>query len=122
MLDSSSSSNIMTKKVMEKMGLKITRPYQNLCAMDSREIDVVGLILNFPIQLAAYPYIGVKMNIVVIDVTEIWGMLLPRKWVVSLGRSIQMEWTYAMIPASKDAHIKLYREIEIKYHVEEPNE
>ena len=26
-LDSSASSNIMTKKVMEKMGLRITRPY-----------------------------------------------------------------------------------------------
>ena len=34
MLDSRASSNIMTKKVMEKMGLKITRPYQNMCAMD----------------------------------------------------------------------------------------
>ena len=27
MLDSGASSNIMTKKVMEKMGLRITRPY-----------------------------------------------------------------------------------------------
>ena len=59
MVDSGASSNIMTKKVMEKMGLRITRPYQNVCAMDSREIDVVGIILNFPVKLAAYPDIGV---------------------------------------------------------------
>ena len=33
-----------------------------------------------------------------------------------------MDWTYAMIPASEDAHVKLYREKERKYHVEDPDE
>ena len=79
MLDLGASSNIMTKKVMEKMGLKITRPYQNVCAMDLREIDVVGIILTFQAQLDAYPDIGVTMNIVVIDVPDKRGMLLSRK-------------------------------------------
>ena len=112
MLDSGSSSNVMIRRVMEQMGLTISRPYQNVCAMDSREIDVVGIILNFPIKLAAYPDIGVTMDIVVIDVPDIWEMLLLRKWVASLRGSIQMDWTYAMIPASEDAHVKLYRENE----------
>ena len=90
--------------------------------MDSGEIDVVGITLNFPVKLAAYPDIGVTMDIVVIDVPDTWGMLLSTKWVASLGGSIQMDWTYAMIPASEDAHVKLYREKERKYHVEDPNE
>ena len=38
MLDSGASLNIMTRKVMEQMGLTISRPYQNVCVMDSREI------------------------------------------------------------------------------------
>ena len=50
------------------------------------------------------------------------GILLFRKWAASLGGSIQMDWTYAMIPASEDAHVKLYREKERKYHVEDPDE
>ena len=58
MLDSMSSSNIMTRKVMEQLNLKITRPYHNICAMDSREVKVVGIVLGFPIQLAKY-YRGV---------------------------------------------------------------
>ena len=90
--------------------------------MDSREIDVVGIILNFPVKLVAYPDIGVTMNIVVIDVPDRWGILLSKKWAASLGGSIQMHWTYAMIPASEDAHVKLYREKERKYHVEDPDE
>ena len=30
-----------------------------------------------------------------------------------------MDWTYATIPDSEDAHVKLYREKERKYHVED---
>ena len=40
--------------------------------MDSREIDVMGIILNFPVILVAYPDIGATMDIVVIDVSDIW--------------------------------------------------
>ena len=73
--------------------------------------------MNFPVKLATYPNISVTMDIVVIDVPDIWGMLLSRKWVSSLGGSIQMDWTYAMIPSFEDAHVKLHREKERKYHV-----
>ena len=59
--------------------------------MDLREIDVVGIILNFPVKLAAYLEIGVTMDIVVIDVLDRWGILLSRKWAASLGGSIQMD-------------------------------
>ena len=55
MLDSGSSSNVMTKKVMDQLKLRPTRPYQNICAMDYREVDVVGLIQNFPVRLDKYP-------------------------------------------------------------------
>ena len=51
MLDSGSSSNITTKKVMEQLNLKITRPYHNVCAMDSREVEVVGIIFGFSSQI-----------------------------------------------------------------------
>ena len=40
----------------------------------TREIDVVCIILNFLVKLAAYPDIGVTMDIVVIDVPDRWGM------------------------------------------------
>jgi hypothetical protein len=35
MLDSGASSNVMTKKVMERLNLWISRPYHNICAMDN---------------------------------------------------------------------------------------
>ena len=55
MLDSGSSSSIMTKKVMQQFNLKTTRPYQNVCAMDSRPVKVEGMIENQLVRLAKYP-------------------------------------------------------------------
>ena len=43
MLDLGASSNVMTRKVMEQLNLRVTRPYHNVCAMDAREVEVVGI-------------------------------------------------------------------------------
>ena len=68
--------------------------------MDAREFDVVGIILNLHVKLAKYPDIDMSMDVVVMDVLDNWGMLLSKKWVATLGGYIQMDWTYATIPAS----------------------
>jgi FMN-dependent NADH-azoreductase len=48
-------------------------------------------------------------------------MLLSRKIVADLGGSIQMDLTYATIPTLDEAMFRLSRELERKYHVEDPN-
>ncbi|CAF4291091.1 unnamed protein product, partial [Adineta steineri] len=107
---------------MNQLNLKITRPYKNVCAMDSREVEVHGIILGLQLKLAAYPKITFQMDILVIDVPDAWGMLLSRKWGATLGGSIQMDLSYATIPFSENAFVKLHREKERKFHVEDPNE
>ena len=42
MLDSVASSNVKRRKVMEQLNRRISRPYHNVCAMDTREVDVEG--------------------------------------------------------------------------------
>ena len=91
MLDSRSSSSVMTKKAMQQLNLKTTRPYQNVCAMDSRPVEVEGMVENHLVRLAKYPDIQITMDILVIDVPDKWGMLLSRKWGATLGGSIQMD-------------------------------
>ena len=79
MLDSGASSNVITRKVMEQLNLRVTRPYHNVCAMDAREVDVVGIILNLQVKLAKYPDINMTMDVILIDVSNNWGMILSRK-------------------------------------------
>jgi hypothetical protein len=122
MLDSGASSNVMTRKVMEQLNLRISRPYHNVCAMDSREIKVHGLIKDLQVHLAVYPDISVLMDVVVIDVPDAWGMLLSRKWAASLGGSLQMDLSYATIPTCDNTFVRLNREQEKRYHVEDPKD
>ena len=53
---------------MDRLSLKITRPYRNVCAMDLREVEVIGIILGLQLKLASYPQITFQMDILVIDV------------------------------------------------------
>jgi hypothetical protein len=120
MLDSGATSNLMTKRVMEQLNLRISRPYHSICAMDSKTIAVHGLIKGLQVHLAAFPDIMIEMDIVVIDVPDSWGMLLNRKTAADLGGNLQMDLTYATIPTPNGLTFRLNRELERKYHVEDP--
>ena len=61
-----------------------------------------------------------SLRIVVIDVPDAWGMLLSRKAGADLGGNIQMDLTYSTIPTPEGTYIRLNRELEMKYHVEDP--
>jgi hypothetical protein len=112
MLDSGASLNVMTKKVMEQLNLRISRPYHNICAMDSKTIEVHGLIKGLQVHLVAFPDIMIEMDIVVIDVPDAWRMLLSRKTATDLGVNLQMDLTYATIPTPDGAMFRLNRELE----------
>jgi hypothetical protein len=101
MLDSGASTNVMTLKVMKQLGLEITRPYGNVCGIDSKEIRVYGLIEDLLVHLARYLEIVIVMDVVVLDVLDTWGMILSRKWVATLGGTLHMDLSYATIPIGK---------------------
>ena len=88
--------------------------------MDSKKIEVHGLIKDLQVHLAAFPDIQIIMDIVVIDVPDAWGMLLSRKWAADLGGNLQMDLTYATIPTPEGTMVRLNRELQRKYHVEDP--
>jgi hypothetical protein len=58
----------MSLKVMNQLGLKTTRPYGNVCGIDSKKVKVYSLIEDVEVYLLDFPHISLIMNIVVIDV------------------------------------------------------
>ena len=112
MLDSGASTCVMTKRVMEQLNLRVCRSYYNICAMDSKKIEVHGLIKDLQVHLSVYPDIMIVMDIVVVDVPDAWGMLLSRKWASDLRGSIQMNWSYAIVPFPRgDGFVRLNRRV-----------
>jgi hypothetical protein len=98
MLDYGASSNVMSLKVMEQLGLKTTQPYGNVCGIDSKMVKVYGLCEDVEVFLIDFPDISFPMNIVVINVPDAWGILLSRSWSVSLGGFLIMDLTHEHIP------------------------
>jgi hypothetical protein len=55
MLDTGVGANMMSLKVMQQMGLKVTRPYRNVCGFESKAIPTHGVIENIEVQLKEFP-------------------------------------------------------------------
>jgi hypothetical protein len=98
MLDSGASINVISLKVMKQLGLKTTRPYGNVCGIDSRRVKVLGVCEDVEVFLIGFPHITVLMDMLVIDVPDAWGMVLSRTWSLALGGFLSMNLTHAYIP------------------------
>jgi hypothetical protein len=98
MLDSGAGANMMSLKVMQQLGLKVTRPYRNVCGFESRAIPTHGVIEIVEVCLERYPERVIHMDIVVVDVPDVWGMLLSRKFAAMLGGTLEMDLTYINVP------------------------
>jgi hypothetical protein len=120
MLDSGASHNLMPKIIMEKLGLEITRPYQDLYSFDSRKVKCLGMIKDLVVNLAQVPVKSILMDVVVADVPAKYGMLLSRSWGAKLGGSVQLDMTYATIPIFGGQFTRLYRETRLAYTVSDP--
>jgi hypothetical protein len=120
MLDSSASHNLMPKIIMEKLGLQITRPYQDLYSFDSRKVKCMGMIKDLVVNLSQVLVKSILMDVVVVDVPAKYGMLLSRSWGAKLGGSIQLDMTYATIPIFGGQFTQLYRETRLDYTVSDP--
>jgi ribonuclease HI len=117
MLDSGASHNLMPKIVMEKLGLDITRPYQDLYSFDAKKVKCMGVIKDMVVTLAQLPMKSVIMDIVVADVPANYGLLLSRSFAHKLGGSLQMDMSYAMVPIFGGEERRLYRENKMQYVV-----
>jgi hypothetical protein len=59
------------------------------------------------------------MDIVVIDVLDVWRILLSRNFPTLLGGTLQMDLTYVIIPMDDDTYVHLSNLTMENNHVEE---
>ena len=88
MIDSGASNTVMPFRVMESLGLRVDTKQGKCCAMDSREVLVIGTINALPYKLVVYPNADLTMTVLVIDIPPKYGMLLSRQWSAAMGGSL----------------------------------
>jgi hypothetical protein len=121
MLYSGASTNVMSLKGMEQLGLKMNRPYGNVCDIDSKRVKVYGLCEDVEAFLIDFSHINLLMNIVVIDVPDASVMILSRSWSASLGGFLNMDLNPAHIPMGDDTFEVFYSRERADKNVTDPN-
>ena len=101
---------------MRQLGLNVHRPYRNVCGLDSKSMEVHGLIKDVVVQLVASTDISTIMDIGVVDLPPTYGMLLSIS--TTLGGTNQMDLSFASIPNPEDRLVRIPREPKLPLHAE----
>lgn len=96
------------------MGLKVDTPHGRCCAMDSREVLMIGTIKELPYKLVAFSKKDLIMSVLVVDIPPYYGMSLSRKWSASMGGSLQCDLSYATF-CIDGKNVKVKRESRVPY-------
>jgi hypothetical protein len=88
MLESGVGANMVSLKVMKQLGLKMKRPYINVCGFEYKTITTHGVIKNVKACLGRYLEIVIPMKILVVEVPDVWGILLYRNFYATLGGTL----------------------------------
>jgi hypothetical protein len=119
MLDTGAGANMMSLKVMQQMGLKVTRPYRNVCGFESKAIPTHGVVENVEVFHKEYPEKVVHIDIMVFDVPDVWGMLLSRKFAAMLGGTLEMDLMFLKLPLKNGTIGRLLNVPITKDHVQD---
>lgn len=91
-----------------------------MCGFNSQSVEVEGFIKYLKVYVVMNPDISLLMDVVVIDIPDVWGMLLSRKWGATIGGQIQMGLSYVTIPQYVWTPFMFYREPAYPTHVVNP--
>lgn len=81
-----------------------------MCGFNFNPVEVEGLIKDLKVSLARNLDISFLMDVIVIDIPDVWRMLLSRKWGATIGGHVQMNLSYATIPQFDGTPFILYTE------------
>ena len=108
MPDFGSSHNLMPKRVMEELGLEITKAYHDLYSFDSKKVNCLGVIKDLVTTLAQLHVTSIVMDVIVANIPPKFGILLSRSWSKKSGSSLQLDMSYVAFPIFGGDHKRLY--------------
>ena len=91
----------------------------NVCGFESKAIPTHGVIENLEVCLKEYPEKVIHIDIVIVDVPDVWGMLLSRKFSSMLGGTLEMDLTYVNLPLKNGIIGRLPNVLVTETHVQE---
>jgi ribonuclease HI len=123
MVDSGASSNVMPWSVCQKLNAEVEPSSLKIIQLDRTNVKVMGELKNVLIRLSSNPKIHQFIDIIVVDIPEVYGMFLSRDWSEQLHGYFATDWSHLWLPENgKPNKIRVNRERYLKFTVTDLND
>jgi hypothetical protein len=123
MVDSSASSNVMPWSVCEKINAEVQPSILKIIQLDRTSVKVIGEVKNVLIRLSSNPKVHQVIDIIVVDIPEVYGLFLSRDWSEQLHGYFATDWSHLWLPKNgKPNRIKVNCERYLKFTVNDLND
>jgi hypothetical protein len=123
MVDSGASSNVMPLSVCQKINADVKPSDLKIIQLDITNVTVVGELKYVLIRLSSNPKVHQVIDIVVVDIPEVYGMFLSRDWSEKLHGYFSTDWSHLWLPVNGQPNkLRINREHYLKYTVTDLND
>jgi ribonuclease HI len=123
MVDSGASSNVMPWSVCQKINAEVEPSSLKIIQLDRTDVKVMGELKNVLIRLSSNPKVHQVIDIIVVDIPEVYGMFLSRDWSEQLHGYFATDWSHLWLPENgKPNNIRVNRERYLKFTVTDLND
>jgi ribonuclease HI len=123
MVDSGASSNVIPWSVCQKINAKVEPSSLKIIQLDRTDVKVMGELKNVLIRLSSNPKVHQFIDIIVVDIPEVYGMFLSRDWSEKLHGYFAMDWSHLWLPENGNPNkIRVNCEPYLKFTVTDLND
>jgi ribonuclease HI len=123
MVDSGASSNVMPWSVCQKINVEVEPSSLRIIQLDRNNVKVMGELKNVVIRLSSNPEVHQFIDIIVVDIPEVYDMFLSRDWSEQLHGYFATDWSHLWLPENgKPNKIRVNRERYLKFTVIDLND
>ena len=118
MVDSGASSNVMPWSVCQKINTEVEPSTLKIIQLDRTSVKVVGELKNELIRLLSNPKVHQVIDIIVVDIPEVYVLFLSRDWSEQLHGYFATDWSHLWLPENvKPNKIRVNHERYLKFTV-----
>jgi ribonuclease HI len=123
MVESRASSNVMPWSVCQKINAEVEPSSLKIIQLDRTDVKVIGEVKNVLIRLSSNPKVHQVIDIIVVDIPEVYGLFLSRDWSEQLHGYFATDWSHLWPPENgKPNKIRVNRERYLKFTVTDLND
>jgi hypothetical protein len=113
----------MPWSVCQKINVDVKPSTLKIIQLDRTNVKVIGELKNMLMRLSYNPKVYQVIDIIVVDIPEVYGLFLSRDWSEQLHGYFATDWSHLWLPENdKPNKIKVNRERYLKFTVTDLND